>query len=95
MTETIKQKLNNGLLTLIFVLLTWIAGGVGWLIKQGNDRMNKLDIVDKEMQKQCQKHDSEIKFLAGVQWSDPDTKDWDKQVLREISKIDTRSGMAQ
>jgi hypothetical protein len=90
MTESAKQKISNGLVTIIFVLLTWIAGGVGWLIKQGNDRINALDQVDQDMQKECAKYDNEIKFMAGVMWSDPDVSAYNKDILREIAKLDTR-----
>lgn len=90
MTESLKQKLNNGLLTVIFVLLAWIAAGVGWLIKVGNERIDLLNTVDQETQKQFNKHDNEIKFIARVQWLDPDTRLDDKYMLQEMAKLDLR-----
>lgn len=84
MTEKIKDRMFGWLVGLLFVLLGWIAGGVGWLVAQGVYK-------DAEQDRAIIHNENNISKIARVQANDPDTDDDEKQELRPIY-IQTRGG---
>ena len=84
MTEKIKDRMFGWLVGLLFVLLGWIAGGVGWLVAQSVYK-------DAEQDRSIIHNENNISKIARLQANDPDTDDDEKQELRPIY-IQTRSG---
>ena len=84
MTEKIKDRTFGWLVALLFVLLGWIAGGVGWLVAQ--------NVYKDQEQDACIIHtENNTAKMARIQYNDPDTDPEEKQELRPIF-LQTRSG---
>ena len=77
MTEKIRDRLNSWLVGFVFVLLGWIAGGVGYLIVHTND---KLDYYEKQQDANV----NDIKNIANILEQDPDTQEKYQKELRKI-----------
>lgn len=84
MTERIKDRLTGWLVTLLFVLLGWIAGGVAWLVTQNVYK-------DQEQDKYILQNESNTAKVARTVSRDPDTRLEDKDELRPIY-FNARSG---
>lgn len=84
MTEKIKDRAFGWVIAFLFILLGWIAAGVGWLVV---DRKYKDDYQDKQITK-IENHQAKI---ARILYKDEDTCPDDKDELRPIY-FNTRSG---
>lgn len=84
MTEKIKDRMFSWMMGLLFVLLGWIAGGVGWLVVRGADK-------DVEQDGRITENTNGVGKVARVQCNDPDTDAEEKEELRPLY-FNTRSG---
>ena len=87
MTEKIKDRITGWLVGLLFVLLGWIAGGVGWLVAQNVYK-------DAEQDKYILKNEDSVRKIARVVAHDEDTDAEDREELRPIY-FNTRSVKAE
>ena len=84
MTEKIKDRMNNFLVTFSVSLLVLIAGGVGWLIAQNVYK-------DADQDRQITTTDGNVEKCARVIVKDKDTSPDDKRELEPIY-FNTHSG---
>ena len=77
MTEKIKDRLTSFLVGLLFTLLTFIAGGVGWLIAQNVYK-------DAEQDRFILKNTENISKVARIVAHDENTEKEDRDELRQI-----------
>lgn len=77
MTDKIKDRMLSWMVGLLFLLLGWIAGGVGWLVAQGVYK-------DAEQDKQILHNENNTAKLARIQCDDPDTDKEERDEIRPI-----------
>jgi hypothetical protein len=91
MTESIKSKLNAGLLTFIVILLGFIASMLSYLVARTDKRIEMVETEQKAMKQEQGRANKQLQSVIWCQLSDPDTSpDLKKALLHEYFEI-TRS----